>query len=163
MKLGRILCAPFSCADKHPSTSLAGMTGFSHWQRENTYAVAEHSQIECVCVSTLTGTNDSGESEILQAHMPLIGLTSEVDTPDWADKGVHSMTWWLSHGVHIQKANSGVGHCSSLSNDSEKQHHSMKKAEHQIVGALLPISCGPYVHLCLCAGCSEHIIYHVEI
>lgn len=59
--------------------------------------------------------------------MPLIGLTSEVDTPDWADKGVHSMPWWLSHGEHIQKAINRVGLCSSLSVNDEKQHRSMKK------------------------------------
>lgn len=54
-------------------------------------------------VGTLTGTNDGGESENSAAHMLLIGLTSEVDTPDWADKGVRSMTWELSHAVNIFK------------------------------------------------------------
>ncbi len=95
--------------------------------------------------------------------MLLIGLTSEVDTPDWADKGVHSMPQWLSRGAHTQKANNRVGLCSSLSIYDEKQHHSMKETEHKIAAALLSILCGPCVHPCLHAFCSKHIIYHVEI
>lgn len=51
-----------------------------------------------------------GGSENTAANMLLSGLTSEVDTPDWVDKGVHGRTWRFSHGMHIQTANSGAVH-----------------------------------------------------
>lgn len=57
-------------------------------------------------VLPLTGTSDCGESENTAANMLLSGLTSEVDTPDWVDKGVHGRTWCFSHAMHIQRANS---------------------------------------------------------
>lgn len=57
------------------------------------------------CRSTSAGSNESRERRTA-AGLLLIGLTSEVDTPGWADKGVRSMPRRLGHGR--------AGRCSSL-------------------------------------------------
>lgn len=99
--------------------------------------------------------------------MLLIGLTSEVDTPDWADQGVRSMTWWLSHGEHIQKANNREGLFSSLSVNVEKQRiiqvllfiQWKRRTRHKIVGALFPILC-PYPYT-ICSFMSMFNAYYL--
>jgi len=50
--------------------------------------------------------------------MLLIGLTSEVDMPDWAAKGGHSMTRWISHTVYEK----GKKHCGTSQTSTEKKH-----------------------------------------